>query len=143
MTTVSRDVILAEAASWIGTPFHDCASQKGVGVDCAMLLKRVFETSGAVPEFDTGPYSPQWFLHRGEELFMSTVLAYAREISEENVLPGDVVLYKIGRCYAHGAIVESWPCSIIHAHKASGCVVRTAADDSDLRGRERKFFTIR
>jgi len=142
VTTVSRQTILDEAQSWLGTPFHDCASEKGVGVDCAMLLKKVFENSGAVELFDAGIYSPQWFLHRDQELFMDTVRRYAREVSEDEVLPGDIVLYKIGRCYAHGAIVESWPHSIIHAHKASGRVIRTTADDSDMRGRLRKFFTL-
>ena len=41
-----REKIVAEARSWIGTPYHNCADIKGVGVDCGMLLVRVFVDLG-------------------------------------------------------------------------------------------------
>ena len=47
-----REKIVAEARSWIGTPYHNCADIKGVGVDCGMLLVRVYVDTGVVPPFD-------------------------------------------------------------------------------------------
>lgn len=139
----SRERVLEIARSWIGTPFHDCACVRGAGVDCAMLLKAVYTEAGLIEDFDPGSYSPQWFLHRGEEVFMNTVISRSRALESPDLArPGDVVLYRIGRCYAHGAIVEQWPSSIIHAHKLSGYVVRCSYDDADLRGRSIRAFSL-
>ena len=53
-----------------------------------------------------GPYYPRdWHLHRSAERYLETVLARATEISEDAARPGDVVLYRFGRAFAHGAIV--------------------------------------
>jgi len=52
-----REKIVAEARSWIGTPYHNCADIKGVGVDCGMLLVRVFVDLGLVEPFDPRPYT--------------------------------------------------------------------------------------
>lgn len=43
-----RNAIVAEARSWLGTPFHHQAMVKGVGVDCAMLVRAVGETLGVL-----------------------------------------------------------------------------------------------
>ena len=41
-----RNRIVAEALTWIGTPFHDCAGIRGVGVDCAYFPIRVINALG-------------------------------------------------------------------------------------------------
>lgn len=117
------------AREWIGTPFHDQAEVKGRdgGVDCATLLKRVYIEAGLIREFDIGYYSPQHFLHQTEERFLGWVSKFAkREVTAKTCGVGDIVLYRIGLCYAHGAIVvdPGWP-TIVHAHSA-GRVVRRA-----------------
>jgi hypothetical protein len=65
-----REKIVAEARSWIGTPYHNCADIKGVGVDCGMLLVRVYCDLGLVPRFDPRPYTAQWHLHRDDERYL-------------------------------------------------------------------------
>lgn len=111
------------ARDWIGTPFHDHAELKGVGCDCATFLKGVFTEAGLVEPFTLDHYSPQFFLHSGEERYVGWVEKFAREIPAHDVKPGDIVLYKIGLCYAHGAVIAEpgWP-TIIHAHYGSRCV---------------------
>ena len=135
-----RDVVRI-ARTWIRTPFHDNASIKGVGVDCARLIKAVYEEAGLCGSFELDHYSPQWFLHRSEELFMGYVARHAHEIAEEDAGPGDIALFKIGRCYAHGAIIVDWPSAMIHAHKQSRMVIESGASDADLRKIERKVFS--
>lgn len=135
-----RARIVAVARSWLATPYHDCACVKGHGVDCAYLVKAIMEEAGLEPPIAVEPYSPQWFLHRSEEKYLSKVLERAVEIPEAQVLPGDVVLYRIGRCFAHGAVVVAWP-TIIHAHKQSGIVTLAEGDQGDLAGLPRRFFT--
>ena len=52
-------------------------------------------------------------LHRDAELYLEGLLQYTREI-EGPPQPGDIVLWKFGRCFSHGAIVIEWP-TVIHA----------------------------
>jgi NlpC/P60 family putative phage cell wall peptidase len=47
---MTRADIIAEAASWIGTPYHHQASLKGVGADCLGLVRGVWRgVYGAEP----------------------------------------------------------------------------------------------
>ena len=143
-----RKRVVEIARSWLGTPYHDCACIKGHGVDCAYLLKAVFEEAGLEAPIDVPTYSPQWFLHRDAELYLNTVMDRAIEIDEAESLPGDVVLYQIGRCFAHGAIIvdPGFPV-IIHAYKQAACVCLGEGNGGDLaqiadgKPRPRRFFT--
>ena len=123
----ARHKVVEVARSFIGTPFHDCGEVKGRqgGADCATLLKMVFVEAGAVDDFKIEPYSPQFFLHQDEERYLGIVGRFAREVAPEEATFGDVVLYKIGRCFAHGAIIitPGWP-HIIHAHYLARGVLR-------------------
>ena len=95
--------VVAEARSWIGTPYHNCADIKGVGVDCGMLLVRVFVDTGLCQPFDPRPYPIDWHLHRSEERYLGFIFDARREIAEPQ--PGDVMVLRYGRCYSHGGMV--------------------------------------
>ena len=52
--------LVAEARSWIGTPYRHQASLKGVGCDCLGLLRGVWRALiGPEPE-EAPPYAPDW-----------------------------------------------------------------------------------
>jgi cell wall-associated NlpC family hydrolase len=138
----TRAAIIAEALSWIGTEFHDGACIKGQGVDCAQFVAAVYIATGATPPFETPEYVSQWFLHHAQERLMDFVLKLGKEIDEKAAKPGDLVLYKIGRAYAHAAIIVVWPNEIIHAHLLSRMVVRAKPFELDLRGKPVKFFSL-
>ena len=70
MSAMQRAAVVAEARSWIGTPYHHAADVKGHGVDCALLLVRVYCDLGLVEPFDPRPYTRDWFLHRSEERYL-------------------------------------------------------------------------
>ncbi len=111
---LERARVVAAARAWLGTPYHHAADLKGVGVDCAMLLVRVFCDLGLVEPFDPRPYTRDWHLHRGDERYLSFLLGRAREV--ERPQAGDVIVFRIGRCYAHGGIVTAPdPLTILHA----------------------------
>ncbi len=112
-----RDRVCEIAEEWIGTPFHNNACLKGVGCDCAHFLRGIFVEAGLVEPFETGHYSPQHFLHQETEHFLGFVSRFADEIPKENVSHGDIALYKVAKCYCHGALIikPGWP-HIIHAH---------------------------
>lgn len=137
-----RAAVVAEARTWLLTPYRDCACIKGAGVDCAFLLKAVFENAGLEAPIQIEAYSPQWYLHRNDELYLNKVLERAREITEAEAKPADVVLYKFGRCFAHGAIImEGGFPEIIHAFKQAGKVILGDGAKGYLSTRERRFFT--
>ncbi len=120
----NSETILAEARSWLGTPWRHAAAVKGLrgGVDCAMLLARVYVDAGMVADFDPRPYSMQYFLHRSEPRYQTWVEKYARKVT--SALPGDVALFQFGRSLSHGGIYLGED-RIIHAWRVAGAVVET------------------
>lgn len=160
-----RAAIVREARSWIGTRYENCADVKGRngGVDCGMLLVRVFVDCGLCAPFDPRPYPPDWHLHRSEEKYLGFVFDRTREVfpaaphpdafpqareavarggapqnsrrefcgdpastagEGQRVQPGDVAVFRFGRCYSHGGIVvETDPIAIVHAYAPARCVV--------------------
>lgn len=138
---MTREAVVAEALSWELTPYHHRARIKGVGVDCAQLPAAIYEAVGLIPHIEP-EYSPQWMLHRDVEQFLGWVRAYAREIDRGIAGPGDLAIWKFGRCYSHSAIIIDLP-EVIHAVIRGGGVLRANIDrDSELAERPVKFFTL-
>jgi cell wall-associated NlpC family hydrolase len=139
-----RAAVVAETRSWLGTPYHHAADVKGHGVDCAMLLVRVYCDLGLVEKFDPRPYTKDWFLHRDEERYLGFLLARSREV--RTPLEGDIVLLRVGRCFAHAGIVSrAAPLAIIHAFAASHCVVEDIIQNNaelSARMKTAKFASI-
>jgi cell wall-associated NlpC family hydrolase len=135
-----REAIIAEAVSWIGTPFHHEARVKGAGVDCAMLLCEVYERAGLIGRVEIPHYPPDWHLHRDAERFLARIVDHARAIAGPPE-PGDVALFRYGRCFSHGAIVVDWP-QVVHANFLARAVTWGDAGLEPLAGREVKFFTV-
>lgn len=143
-----RARVVAVAHSWLRTPYHHNAKIKGVGIDCLTLLAAVFEEAGVVPKIEIPKYSHQWHLHHSEELYLNGLLQYTHEV--EDPQPGDIALWKFGRCFSHGAIVIQWP-TIIHAYLSINCTLdsgeaewlKFVGENTDDQGklRERKFFS--
>jgi NlpC/P60 family putative phage cell wall peptidase len=143
-SAMQRTAIVAEAVSWIGTPFHHAARIKGAGVDCLMLLAEVYERAGIVPRVEPPFYVPDWHLHRDAERYLEGLRSYAREIdgSPEQTapLPGDIALFRFGRTFSHGAIVIEWP-RLVHAYWAVRIVTWADATLYPLAGRDVRFFS--
>ena len=139
MTT--RAAIVDETLTWLGTPYHHCADVKGAGVDCAMLLVRVYAACGLTPaDFDPRPYSPQWHLHRGEELYLQWLQA-AQAVPTATPQAGDVAIWKFGRAYSHAGILKN-DTEVIHALMDSGRVTIHKLTDTPLAGRDVKYYTV-
>lgn len=136
-----RLTVVAAARSWIGTPYHHAADVKHVGIDCAMLMVRVFCDLGLVEKFDPRPYTSDWFVHRDEERYMGFLLARAHVVDEPQ--PGDVMLFKLGRCFAHGGIVsKTEPLESIYAYSpARSVIAEEIMHNAALAERPHKFFS--
>lgn len=115
--------VIAEAVSWIGTPYHNCANVKGAGCDCVMLLVEVYKAAGVIPaDFpDPRPYAPHWFLHHEDERYIGGLEQYCDRV--EIARPADVALFRYGKTASHGAIVVDDE-YMIHAFAPAGMVER-------------------
>jgi cell wall-associated NlpC family hydrolase len=134
-----RAAVVAEALSWIGTPYRTAQRVKGRdgGVDCLTLVAEVYARAGAVPHVEIPFYPADWHLHRGVERYLEGVLRHAREVTEPE--PGDLALFRFGRCFAHGAVTVAWP-RLVHAWNGMG-VVEADARQPLLAGRAARFFS--
>jgi cell wall-associated NlpC family hydrolase len=144
MTT--RALVVQEARSWLGTPYHHHGRVKGVGVDCAQLLCAVFETCGLVPHVDTGFYPVDWHLHRGEELFVQTLAPHAVQLQDDAPrAPGDVFVFRYGRTFSHGAIYVDDDSAgrglLVHSYVGRG-VILSGFHEEPLCGRAFQHWSI-
>ena len=117
---VWRNALVAEAQEWVGTPYVSNAAIKGKrgGADCAMLLLAIYQNVGLVDKgFDPRPYPPEWHVHQNIERYLNTITTFSYEVkgpADRTPLGGDVVLFRFGKLFCHGAIVLSWP-MVVHA----------------------------
>ena len=116
-----QEKVVAEARTWIGSPYHSGARLKSVGVDCGMLLLEVFEQCKMIDHVSVEPYPFDFHLHKSEELYLSWVQRYCN-IIDDAPQPGDIAVFKFGRCVSHAGIVLEWP-RIIHAYVGMGVIV--------------------
>lgn len=141
-----RAAVVQEALEWVRTPFVWEASIKGVGVDCGRFLAAVFNNAG-VRQIDLAalPHlSPQWFLHHADESYLNVIRQFAEEYTlqpGEVPPPGDIVVAKYGRDWAHSAIVIEWPKVIGAAHGTCVTVWNNLFRSPQYATRELRYFT--
>ncbi len=142
MNAAARQAVVAEALSWLGTPYAHRQRLKGVGVDCAQLPLAVYAAAGVIGAADVGAYASQWHLHRAEELYLRHLQALGgREIARDEASAADFALWRYGRTFSHGAILTG-AAQVIHACRGLGVVLGDLDADEDLRTRPVKLFTL-
>jgi cell wall-associated NlpC family hydrolase len=99
-TKITRQQIVTEALTWLGTPYHHHQCVKGVGVDCVQLLFGVGKNVGFVDKDDIIPnYEP---LARGS--FMIRQLE--KYLVESSVIKiANVLVIRFNNLDTHSAIV--------------------------------------
>jgi NlpC/P60 family putative phage cell wall peptidase len=116
--TLTRPAIIAEARSWIGTPYRHQASVKGVGCDCLGLVRGVWRTLlGPEPE-RAPPYARDWAEASAQESLAEAAARHLVPLDDpQTFAPGDVLLFRYRERYAakHAAIATA-PDLMVHAH---------------------------
>ena len=110
-----RLAAVAEARSWLGTPYQHQASLKGVGCDCLGLVRGVWRSLyGAEPE-QPPPYRPDWAEAGGQETLLEAAQRWLLPAGEP--VPGDLLLFRMveGAPVKHAGIVSA-PGRMIHAY---------------------------
>ncbi len=126
---MTREEIVAEAKSWVGTPYLHQASLKGVACDCIGLIRGVY--SRFVPDAVTVPlnYPSTWYLFRAEELLYTEIKPYLVEIASDEAKAGDILLFGFGKGPAAHCGIKNSDSMFIHSWMDVGKVVETRLDD--------------
>lgn len=123
--TITRAMIAATARTWIGTPYHHQASERGVGTDCLGLVRGVWRDLYAFDAELPPAYSRDWAEASGEETLLAAAARHLLSIHPAQARPGDVVIFRLraGLIAKHAAILST-PTTFIHAMEgAAACEV--------------------
>jgi cell wall-associated NlpC family hydrolase len=119
---VSRAAVVAEARSWIDTPFAHQHDMKGHAVDCGGLIRGVSVALGLIPANyrDLAPQRLRGYARTPDgDLGMQLCDFYWNRIAFDDARPGDVILVRwCDGPPQHGAILGDYPhggLSMIHA----------------------------
>jgi cell wall-associated NlpC family hydrolase len=136
--------IIAEARTWIGTPYHPGGRVKKAGADCATLIAEVCIALGLIPKIEIPRESAAHFLETENPLYLETVQQYCDEIAEAEIQPGDLVMYRHRKLpiFTHAAIIVRWPEAVLHAVQHRG-VVMSHGIQGVFRAWERKYFRLK
>lgn len=93
--TASAATIVAEARSWIGTPYLHQASVRGAGADCLGLVRGVWRgLHGAEPEA-VPPYTQDWSEPAQDEALWRAARRWLTEQDRSRDQIGDVLLFRM------------------------------------------------
>lgn len=128
-SAVERMQIVAEARSWIGTPYRHQASLKVAGADCLGLIRGVWRgIYGSEPE-EPHPYSPNWAEETGFESLRDAARRHLVEIDKKGWRDGDIILIRMKeRGPAKHAAIVSGPDSIVHAYSGHAVAENSLPD---------------
>lgn len=121
-----RAAIVAEAASWVGTPYRHQASLKGVGCDCLGLVRGVWRAMyGREPEI-VPAYTPDWAEAAGCETLAAAAARHMTAVTTADAGTGDLLLFRWrDNLPAKHAAILVGPARFVHAHQ--GAAVAFAA----------------
>lgn len=117
-----RSAIVAEARTWLGTPYRHQCSQRDAGCDCLGLVRGVWRALiGPEPEAIPA-YTPDWVDHAGVETLHEAAVRWLAPI-DGVVAPGDVLLFRMDAAspMKHLAILTDSE-TIVHAYWARAVV---------------------
>jgi NlpC/P60 family putative phage cell wall peptidase len=89
--------VVSAALEWLGTPYHDQASIKGLGCDCLGLARGVWRDVVGPEPMAPPPYSRDWGEVGARETFAETVRPHLIEIDPGEAGPGALVLFRMRR----------------------------------------------
>lgn len=123
----ARADLIAEARTWVGTPFAHQARSRGVGVDCIGLIVGAVQGCGLAVD-DRADYART--PHAGE--LARELGAQLERIEVSDAAPGDVVLIAWRRAPMHVGWLTDYPhggLALLHAIETIGRVVEHRLDD--------------
>ncbi|MAM37102.1 MAG: peptidase [Erythrobacter sp.] len=123
MTPADPKKVVAAARGWLGTPYHDQASVKGVGCDCLGLARGVWREVVGSETLPVPPYSRDWGEIGSREVLADSAARVMIRIDPETAGAGAAVLFRMraGAIVKHVGILTG-PDSFIHSYERLGVI---------------------
>lgn len=121
--------VVAAARSWLGTPYHDQQSLRGVGCDCLGLARGVWrEVVGPEPQ-EVPRYSRGWGEVGPREVLAEGALRWMVPVPLEALGAGVLVLFRMrARAVAKHCGIMIGPDRFVHAYERVGVVEQVLTD---------------
>jgi len=116
-------IVIVAARSWLGTPYHDQASLRGVGCDCLGLARGVWREVVGPEPFLVPAYSRDWGESGPREVLAEGARAVMIELPAADAPPGALLLFRMmPRAIAKHVGILTAPDSFIHAYERLGVI---------------------
>lgn len=121
MTAAER--IVAEASTWLGTPYRHQGSRKGVGCDCLGLVRGVWREVYCTDAEAPGPYAADWAETGEGDPLVEAARRHCGEKVGLQVMAGDLLLFRIRpRLPARHCGIALSPDRFLHAYQGHSVV---------------------
>ena len=121
--------LLAEARSWLGTPFVPRGNLKGAGVDCVHLPAEIYRALGVLPGYAFPDYQLDSGSHAAESLVTGWLDGrpdFLPLAPVEACLAGDLLAFRIGKVVHHVGL-------LLQGSRFIHCLRHRGVLESDLR----------
>ena len=117
------ELVIAAARGWLGTPYHDQASVRGVGCDCLGLVRGVWREVAGPEPLPLPPYSRDWGETGTREPLAEAARAVMVELPVTELAPGALILFRMraGAVAKHCGILSASDC-FVHAYERTGVI---------------------
>lgn len=124
--TLTSSLIVAEARTWVGTPYIHQMAARGAGTDCLGLVRGVWcAVIGDEPERPPA-YSMDWSEPQGQELLWAAAMRHLVQKPASEAACGDVILFRMreGSVAKHLGIQSEIAADpkFVHAYSGHGVV---------------------
>ena len=120
---VSSATVISVARSWLGTPYHDQASLKGVGCDCLGLARGVWREVVGPEPFPIPPYSRDWGESGPREVLAEGARLMMPEIAPADASPSALILFRMmPSAIAKHVGILTGPDTVLHAYERLGVI---------------------
>jgi NlpC/P60 family putative phage cell wall peptidase len=115
--------VVAAARVWLGTPYHDQASVRGVGCDCLGLARGVWRDVVGLEPLPIPPYSRDWGESGPREILAEAARQMMIEIPAREAGTGALLLFRMraGAIAKHVGIVTGAN-RFVHAYERLGVI---------------------
>ncbi len=111
--------LVQQVLQWVGVPYQHRGLTRA-GCDCTGLLIGCVQELGYAPNYQLRYYPRDWNLHAMADDYIRQELA-AVAAPTPIAQPGDILLFRFGKCVAHSAILVRAK-TFLHAHTRAGKV---------------------
>ena len=121
--------VVAAARGWLGTPYHDQQSARGLGCDCLGLLRGLWRELVGPERLPVPRYSRDWGETGPREVLAEAARACMVEIPPTEAGPGAILVFRMrAGAIAKHCGVQTAPDALLHARERRGVIEEPLAD---------------